>query len=297
MRRKPRITRFVNWGAALRVVGSLENAPIAGILREEEAVTPASQPLLRCSVGWKLRSCIPVLGALATVLSLGACGAFGTSGPKASGRTRVEPRDRRVVHEDCPVTAAGAVAEDINGDGRPDRRTAAGGKASAPCRALDFNFDGVIDAWVYLDEAGRVRRRENDYDSDGSVDEVSLYRAGVLVEQQRVTGRAGKLDTWHYFEAGKMARTERDSNGDDYIDQWWEYPAEREPDCPLIHSDVDGDGRPDPGATVDLCRDRYAAGASAAAEAVERSDAVGELPTEVQEVPAGQDEPPAPGAP
>ncbi|HTV21427.1 MAG TPA: hypothetical protein VMG12_22220 [Polyangiaceae bacterium] len=183
------------------------------------------------------------------------------------------------------------VAEDIDGDGEPDRRTVKSGDKEL-CRALDFNFDRVIDAWVYLDEAGRVRRRENDFDRDGNVDEISLYRDGVLVEQRRATSRAGKLDTWHYFEAGKLARTERDSNGDDYIDQWWEYPADRAPDCPLIHSDVDGDGQPDPGATVDICRDRYGAGAAAEATGAARSDGIGELPTEV--APAAEEEAPAP---
>lgn len=222
-----------------------------------------------------------------------ACGLFSSAGPKAAGRGRVEPRDTQLVHEDCPISAASTVSEDINGDGRPDRRTVMrdGGKAS--CRALDFNFDGVIDAWVYLDDAGRVRRRENDYDRDGNVDEVSLYRVGVLVEQQRATTRAGKLDTWHYFEAGKLARTERDSNGDDYIDQWWEYPAQRAPECPLIHSDVDGDGRPDPGATVDICRDGHAAGAGDDAPGATSRDGISELPTEVQPAPSE----PSEGAP
>jgi|SRR5688572_22685093 hypothetical protein len=215
-----------------------------------------------------------------------ACGMFATTGPQASGRGHVEPRDTKVVHEDCAITAATAVSEDINGDGKPDRRTAPGAAGKAACRALDFNFDGVIDAWVYLDEAGRVRRRENDYDRDGSVDEVCLYRGGALVEQQRATARAGKLDTWHYFEAGKMARTERDSNGDDYIDQWWEYPAQRAPECPLIHSDVDGDGRPDPGATVDICRDRYAEGSSSDVPGAASRDGISELPTEVQPAPS-----------
>jgi hypothetical protein len=223
-------------------------------------------------------------GSVFVSASLAACALFGASGPKASARARVEPRDTQLMHEQCPVADADAVSEDINGDGRPDRRTAMLGKGRASCRALDFNFDGVVDAWVYLDEVGTVRRRENDYDRDGSVDEVSLYRAGVLVEQHRATARAGKLDTWHYFEAGKVARTERDSNGDDYVDQWWEYPARRAPECPLIHSDVDGDGRPDPGATVDICRDRYSAPDSDAAGAA-RSDGIGELPTEVQPAP------------
>jgi hypothetical protein len=36
------------------------------------------------------------------------------------------------------------------------------------------------------------------------------------------------------------------------VDQWWEYPT---PGCPLIHSDVNGDGRPDPGSTIDYCKE------------------------------------------
>jgi hypothetical protein len=184
-----------------------------------------------------------------------ACAASSGAGPGASGPRRAEPRDTRLVHEDCPVNQPGVVAEDINGDGRPDRRTLMVGSRQQ-CVTLDFNFDGIIDAWVYLDERGSVRRRENDFDRDGSPDEVSIYVGGALAEQQRVTARAGKIDTWHYFSAGKLTRTERDANGDDYVDQWWEYPDARGAECPLIHSDVDGDGRPDPGATVDVCRER-----------------------------------------
>lgn len=237
---------------------------------------PAGRLLWRRSVGQA-----PGIVAWTAIgmLTMG-CGILGHGGPKAAGRPRIEPRDTKLVHEACEIDGAGVVAMDINGDGEPDRRSVKAGNREL-CRALDFNFDGVIDAWVYLDEASRVRRRENDFDRDGNVDEVSIFRDGVLVEQQRATSRAGKLDTWHYFQAGKMARTERDSNGDDYIDQWWEYPAERAPDCPLIHSDVDGDGQPDPGATVDICRDRYGAGAAPEATGAARTDGIGELPTEV----------------
>jgi hypothetical protein len=233
------------------------------------------------------------------VFGILACGAASGSARNARGPTPIEPRDTHLVHEDCPVGAAGTSAEDINGDGRPDRRTVSVG-ARPLCRALDFDFDGVVDAWVYLDEAGQLRRRENDFDRDGNVDEVSLYAAGVLIEQRRSTSRALKLDTWHYFNAGKLARSERDSNGDDYIDQWWEYPDQRTTDCPLIHSDVDGDGRPDPGATVDVCRDRYGAEGQAAQRGASGSTGVSEAPTEVEthssEDPPGPAEAEAPGA-
>jgi hypothetical protein len=224
------------------------------------------------------------------------CGAA-TTGLGADGRPIIPPRDTRILHEDCPVSSGDAVGEDVNGDGRADRTTVSEGQRPS-CRSLDFNFDGTVDAWVYLDETGNTRRRESDYDRDGRVDEVSLFRAGVLSEQHRATTLAGKLDTWHYYVSGKVARTERDSNGDDYVDQWWEYPAERVAECPLIHSDVDGDGRPDPGATVDVCRDQYVPASRDEVQAPTREeDGVGEVPTEVDTAPTGTPDPEAPGTP
>jgi hypothetical protein len=121
------------------------------------------------------------------------------------------------------------------------------------CLALDLNLDGVWDRWIYKDNQGRLLRTESDFDLDGRTDEIALFSAGVLTEQQRSTTLASRLDTWHFYKAGLLDRTERDSNADAVVDQWWEYPRANAPDCPLVHSDVDGDGRPDPGASVDTC--------------------------------------------
>lgn len=216
-------------------------------------------------------------------LLAGAC-TMNSRGPRAGKRQGPAPKDTRIVHEECSLDGSGAVTEDLNGDGRPDRTTSIE-HGHPVCQALDFNFDGVIDAWVYFDAAGKVRRRESDYDRDGRVDEVALYRDGQLVERQRATALTGKLDTWQYYHDGKLTSAERDSNGDDYVDQWWEYPDGRTADCPLIHSDVDGDGRPDPGATVDVCRERYTPtardGTPSSARALDKPGP-GDLPTEVE---------------
>lgn len=190
--------------------------------------------------------------AVGLALALGgmtACSASisSSSSPDGDGAKRM---DTAIVHEDCDI--ASGQKTDVNGDGRPDITVVRSG-ATEVCRAVDLNFDGKIDAWVYRDGSGQVRRRESDYDRDGRVDEISTYQGGLLKEQHRATTLGGKLDTWHFFQAGKLVRTERDSDGDAIIDQWWEYPSPDKPECPLIHSDVDGDGRPDPGATVDVC--------------------------------------------
>src|SRR5690606_42129760 len=103
---------------------------------------------------------------------------------------------------------------------------------------FDLNFDGRIDRTIFFDEAGKECRTESDFDRDGIVDEIAIFKSGVISEKWRMTTMDGKLDTWEFFENGALVRTERDENGDGVIDQWWEYPSKG---CPLIHVDADGD--------------------------------------------------------
>lgn len=188
---------------------------------------------------------ISVLLSLTAALGCAASGAVGPA-TSADGVTR---RDTRIVSEKCDIDSAGADKYDANGDGRPDLVIVSSGGREV-CRAADLNFDGRWDSFSFFDASGKLRRQERDYDRDGQIEELTIYSAGVPTEQHRSTTLAGKLDTWHFFQNGKLTRTERDSDGDGVIDQWWEYKSET---CPLIHSDVNGDGRPDPGATVDYC--------------------------------------------
>jgi hypothetical protein len=231
------------------------------------------------------------LGANALVLLVSlaevGCGGSSANGPGADNG-EVTRRDIRVSHEDCSVGSGEKM--NIGGDSRPDIVIVKSGGREV-CRSVDLNFDGTVDTWVYRDGQGNVSRRENDYDRDGRIDEIAIYQGGALAQKQRATTLVGRLDTWHFYQAGKLARTERDSDGDAIVDQWWEYPKPDQPECPLIHSDVDGDGRPDPGATVNVCGDSSGyvpperAGDKAAGTKFD-SAASGGLPTEVEEKPA-----------
>jgi hypothetical protein len=205
--------------------------------------------------------------ALAPNLLL-ACG-VGSEAKTPDARIR---RDTRIVHEPCDLDAAGAERLDVNGDGRPELTRVLVSKREV-CRALDFNFDGRIDAFVYRGSDGSLRRRESDFDRDGRVDEIAVYSGGQLSSRQYATNLAGKLDTWQFFEGAVLKRAERDADGDGVIDQWWEYPRLPASECALVHSDVDGDGRPDPGATVDLCEGEEAEGSPASAAATTESGA------------------------
>jgi hypothetical protein len=201
----------------------------------------------------------------------------------------VTRRDIRVSHQECAVDGSGAEKVNVGGDPRPDIVIVRSGSREV-CRSIDLNFDGAVDSWVYRDSAGAVSRRENDYDRDGRIDEIAIYQNGVLTEKDRATTLVGRLDTWHFYQAGKLARTERDSDGDALIDQWWEYPKPDQLECPLIHSDVDGDGRPDPGATVNVCGEASGyvppeRGENKGSGTTFDSAANGGLPTEVEEKP------------
>jgi len=178
------------------------------------------------------------------VLLLAACSSStaATGGAATGGVTK---RDTAIKHESCD-TAGAPEKIDANNDGRPDIFI------SKECRAIDLNFDGVIDSYSYMDGTGRLRRREYDYDKDGLIDEIATYSGGVLTEKDQATSLNRKLDTWDFYQNGVIARSERDSNGDGVVDQWWEYT---QPGCPMIHSDVNNDGKPDPGATVDYCKE------------------------------------------
>lgn len=194
------------------------------------------------SLGW----------ALWTVLLTGCGGSTPASDvPGGAGGESIR-RDTTIVHEQCDIDSSSATRADANGDGKPDLISVSA-EGRVTCQWMDLNFDRVGDVWAYFAADGSVRRRETDFDRDGQVDEIAVFEAGHLVARQRATSLAGRLDTWQYFKAGVIERGERDANGDEIIDQWWEYPHPEKPDCAVVHSDTNGDGRPDPGATVDLC--------------------------------------------
>lgn len=189
-----------------------------------------------------------LFGALLPLASSG-CGASSGSVSVVSpdGSTRII----RVAHEACDVAAAGAETLDANGDGRSDVTTVNVGGV-ARCRATDIDFNGKIEIWSYFDPAGKLRRRELDFDGDGRIDEVDTYASGVLVGKVRSTGPGSRVDTWETYAGGRLTRAERDSDGNGRVDQWWDFPNA---DCPIIRSDVDGNGEPDPGAVVNYCAD------------------------------------------
>jgi hypothetical protein len=160
-------------------------------------------------------------------------------------------RDVEVKHEECDLEASGAEKLDVNGDGKTDITLVREGQRDV-CRAYDLNFDTRIDVWAYYDAGGKLRRKEYDFDRDGNIDEIATYSGGVIQHRQRSTLLATRLDTWQHYDKGALAKAERDSDSDAMVDQWWEYP---QAGCPVIHTDANQDGKPDPGTTIDYCKE------------------------------------------
>jgi hypothetical protein len=157
-----------------------------------------------------------------------------------------------VDHEPCDMGSSGAQKVDTNGDGRPDFiRVMSGGREV--CRVVDLNHDGRPDSYIYLDANGAIRRTESDFDRDSVIDEIAHYQGGVIVRKDRETNLDKRLDTWDLYQGGKVTQRLRDSDANGKVDQWWTWPNPDKPECPVIASDHDGDGQPDPNSVIDVC--------------------------------------------
>ena len=196
--------------------------------------------------------------ALAGAIAFGAVAMTASCGTSASltiPKTQADAASMRPIvieHEPCDTKSATS-SQDNNGDGKADMVSVVSGGREV-CRALDLNFDGRFDRYVYFDANGDIRRVESDYDRDGRIDEVAIYVGGKLVRKDREMNLDGRVDTWDIFEDGKLVRRERDSDGDGKVDQWWTFPDPNNLACPIVAVDKDGNGKPDPGSEVDMCK-------------------------------------------
>lgn len=158
-------------------------------------------------------------------------------------------RSQAIEHESCSESGHKVETVDVNNDGKPDIRRVYDGTQEI-CRISDLNRDGKPDLFEYYDTTGQLRRREADYDDNGIVNAIELYENGKLVRAELDTTNQGRIDTWDTFDptTGKRIKRERDATGDGRVDQWWTFDGEKV----TIAMDKNGDGLPEPDATVTL---------------------------------------------
>lgn len=190
----------------------------------------------------KLQRNFIVAGALAACVASLSCGPG--SGPRTPTDANGNSFPVEITHEPCDIKSKSSEKTDANQDGKFDLISVRSGKLET-CRAVDLNFDGRFDHFLYFNAAGQVVRKESHWDPDDVLDEVALYANGVVVAKHRETNLDGKFDTWDLFSEGKISKRHRDTNGDGLVDQWWIFPDSSRLDCAKVATDDDGDGKPD----------------------------------------------------
>lgn len=206
---------------------------------------------MACGSVWR-GGAISALGLFVAGLSAAiGCGGGGASGGEKS-TSPTAARSTVIEHEACSESGHKVEAIDVTNDGKPDIRKVYAGTTEL-CRMTDLNHDGHADLYEYFDKTGALRRREFDFDDNGVVNQIDYYENGKLVRRELDTTNQGRIDTWDTFDpsTGARAKRERDATGDGRIDQWWTYEADRI----TIAMDRNGDGLPDPEATVVLGAD------------------------------------------
>ncbi len=79
----------------------------------------------------------------------------------------------------------------------------------------DMNGDGVPDLWIYTNprKPGEILRQEEATKGDGRVDTWSYFNDGKLVRREVDTKGQGRPDIVYYYQDEKIAREERDETG------------------------------------------------------------------------------------
>jgi hypothetical protein len=224
------------------------------------------------------------VAALAVLGGIGIGCGDATAPPKVAAATRANGLE----HEPCTGDRLDTL--DSNGDGKPEITRYFDKSAHEKCRWVDLNHDGKPDLFEYFDANGSVRRREFCYDDTGLVNAVEHYESGKMVRREFDINGTHRIDTWDWFDPNAPAdpktgrpahpvHRERDTKGDGRIDQWWTWNGEQL----TIAVDRDGDGKPDPEASLVFSDDGGPPAPTAAA-----TDA-GEAPS------TGASNPPLPG--
>jgi len=149
---------------------------------------------------------------------------------------------------------------------RPQTASAPGAvtvaRASAPpapppfrnVEVRDINSDGVPDIWIYYNpqKPGEILRQEEASKGDGRVDSWSYYQDGRMVRRDIDRRGNGRPDSIYYYEKDTIVREERDETGQGRMTYRASYQNGR---IEKVEKDSSGQGRPDLWVYYDTSRD------------------------------------------
>ena len=182
---------------------------------------------------------------------LPACGGSQNPAPEAAVETNP-------VYSERPAEQGLTLVEiDLNNDGNVDvfnyYRERAQAERLLVRKEMDLNRDARIDIVSYYSDLGGLIREEMDGDFDGKVDWIDHYQETTAEGfSESTTSRAmtevdtdydGQMDVFKYVENGRLARKERDTDGNGRVDQWEVF--DEQGTVTHVGRDTDGDGQMD----------------------------------------------------
>ena len=108
----------------------------------------------------------------------------------------------------------------------------------------DINGDGVPDLWIYYNplRPTEVVRQEEASHGDGRVDTWTYFQNGKMVRREVDTKGKGTADTTYYYENEQIVREDRDANASGYVTFRAIYKNGRRA---KVEEDTTGSGKPD----------------------------------------------------
>ena len=132
-------------------------------------------------------------------------------------------RDRPAAEYHHETGRLQRLAFDSNDDGRNDATGILDG-AQVRHIELDTNGNGRVDRWEFYDADGGASKVGLSRQDDGVMDAVAVYgRDQRLLRLEVSTRRDTRFDRIEFYQAGRLARAEEDTDADGAIDKWETY--------------------------------------------------------------------------
>jgi antitoxin component YwqK of YwqJK toxin-antitoxin module len=133
------------------------------------------------------------------------------------------PNDRVEAQYDKESGKLSQLAVDAKKDGKPNIFSYMDGTKFVRIE-IDNDEDGKIDRWEYYGSGQTVERIGLSRANDGVADSWAYPGEDGIVRKVEVsTRRDGKVNRTEFYEKGKLARAEEDSDADGRLDKWETY--------------------------------------------------------------------------